>query len=413
MFFTRKRLKLYLGALVIIQVCTVISGLAILCTVRGRYIDLRTFYTAGYMLRTRQAALLYDYPTEQRLQTSLVSYDPRALPMMSPPFTALLFVPLSHLSIEEAHVVFAIVDIVLLAVCVVLLQPFLTSLSARWRPAPTLLIFSFLPAWVAILVGQLSVVLLLLYCIAFVCLRRKHDVVAGLVVSLAMMKFQVAIPVAILFLLWRQWRFIAGFLTGSAVLAALSIRIVGTAPFLAYLHSLYSMTSAVSADPVNQLRFAIIPEQMPNLYGTIFMLTRGAAWCHILILAISLVLFLWTARQRPSLALALMTAMLVSYHLFFYDLTLLVLPLAMLADHLLRNPDSTQSPDLRLLTTRVSLGMLLLSPMLRLLTGANDAWLLTLPMLALTVSSAWWPSLHGEPEPAPMADAAVGLAAAM
>lgn len=199
MFFTRKRLKLYLGALVVIQVCSILSGLAILRSVRGRYIDLRTFYTAGYMLRSHQAALLYDYRTEQRLQTALVSPDPRALPMMSPPFTAFLFIPLSHLSVEEAHVVFGVVDVLLLVVCVALLQPFLTTLSARWRPAPTLLIFSFLPAWVAILVGQMSVILLLLYCIAFVCLRRKHDVLAGLVVSLAMMKFQVAIPVALCF----------------------------------------------------------------------------------------------------------------------------------------------------------------------------------------------------------------------
>ena len=412
MFFTQKRLKLYLGALVVIQVCTIVSGLALLRTSRGRYIDLRTFYTAGYMLRTHQAALLYNYAAEQRLQTELVSLDPRALPMMSPPFTALLFVPLTYLSFEHAHAAVAVVDIALLAICVALLQPFLSSLSARWRAAPALLVLSFFPACVAILVGQISVLLLLLYCIAFLCLRRSHDLLAGLVVSLAMMKFQVAIPVAILFLVWRQWRFIAGFVTGSAVLTAVSIRIVGTAPFLAYLHSLYSMTSAVSADRAIQLRYAILPEQMPNLYGMVFMLARGAAWCHILILALSFVLFLWTARQRPSLPLALLTAMLVSYHLFFYDLTLLVLPLTLLADHLLRNPDAARSQDMRLLTTRVSVGMLLLSPMLRLLTGANDAWLLTLPMLALTVSSGWWPSLHGQPEPAPVADA-VGLAAAI
>lgn len=173
------------------------------------------------------------------------------------------------------------------------------------------------------------------------------------------------------------------------------------------------MTSAVSGDPVNQLRFAIIPEQMPNLYGTIFMFTRGAAWAHVLILAISFALFVWTARQRPSLPLALLTAMLVSYHLFFYDLTLLVLPLTLVADHLLRTADPASSPSLRLMTTRVSVGMLLLSPMLRLLTGANDAWLLTLPMLALTVSSTWWPCLHGRPDPAPVADEAVGLAPAI
>jgi hypothetical protein len=411
-FFTPKRLKLYLGALLVIQIFTILSGLAILRTPRGRYIDLRTFYTAGYMLRTHQAPLLYDYATEQRLQNTIVSPDPRALPMMSPPFTALLFVPLTHLSFGCAHAVFAGINILLLAACIALLQPFLTTLSARWKPAPALLFLSFLPACVATLMGQLSVMLLLIYSAAFVALRRNHNLLAGLILSLAIMKFQVAIPIVILFLLWRQWRFTAGFIAGSAVLTALSLRIVGLASFLAYLGSLYSMTTAVSAERSVQLQYAILPDQMPNLYGLLFTLTRGAPWSHILILALSVALFLWTARQRPSLPLALSTAMLVSYHLFFYDLTLLLLPLSLLTDHLLRNPEPTHPRRLRLLTTKISVGLLLLTPFIRLLAGSNETCWLALPILALTLASTWWPSLHGQPDPTELTDATCDLAPA-
>jgi hypothetical protein len=179
-----------------------------------------------------------------------------------------------------------------------------------------------------------------------------------------------------------------------------------------YLHSLYSMTRTVTADHYMQAYLGILPHEMPNLYGLLFVSTHGAAWSHLVIILLSAVLFLWTARQQPSLPLALLTAMLVSYHLFFYDLTLLLLPLSLLADHLLRNPtpDATQPVDRRLLVTQVSLGALLLAPFIHPLLAADKTCWFALPILALTLTSPWWPSLHGAPDPAPLADQSLELA---
>lgn len=412
MFFTQKRLKLYLGALLVLQLCTLVSGIFV---IRGGFIDLRSFYTAGHMLRTGHAAGLYNYAAEQRLQSALVSPDPRALPFMPPPFTALFFVPLSLLSFWPACFTFAAVNILLLLASLRLLKPFLTALSARWKFGPALLFLSFLPAAIALLMGQLSILLLLLYCACFVYLRRNRNLAAGLILSLALIKFQIALPIALLFLLWRQWKFIAGFIAGSALLTALSIFLIGRAAFLAYLHSLYSMTSTVTADRATQLHFAILPHQMPNLYGLLFTLTRGASWPHILpqilILVLSLALFLWTALQRPSLPLALLTAILVSYHLFFYDLTLLLLPLALVADHLLRNP-APSTHNYRFLICQVSAGALLLAPILRALIPGDDTCWFALPVLGLTLTATGWPALHGPPEPAPLGETAFDLAPA-
>lgn len=396
MFFTSKRLKLYLGALLLLQFCTC---LAFISPVRDRYIDFRTFYASGYMLRTGHAAQLYNYAAEQAFQSALVSPDPRALPMMSPPFAALPFVPLSYLGFWPAYIVFAALNILLLLASLILLKPFLTTLSTRWSAAPLLLFVSFLPAAVALLMGQISLALLFILCACFVVLRRSHDLLAGLILSLALIKFQIALPIALLFLLWRQWRFIAGFLAGSALLTALSIRILGLSNFSEYLHSLYSMTHNTTADRASQFHFGIIPSLMPNLYGLIFFITRGASWSHILILAISLALFIWAAVQRPSLSLALLTAMLVSYHLYFYDLTLLLLPLILLADHLLRTPATAHPRNTRLLITQISLGALLLLPLIRFFIPVNQSCLLAIPILALVLFSPWWPTLH-TPSPA-------------
>lgn len=394
MYFTPKRLRLYLGALVVLQLCTLLSAIPI---VRSRNIDFRAYYTAGYMLRSGHAAQLYDYPTEQRFQSALVRPDPDALPFMPPPFAALLFVPLSLLSFTAAWIIFAGINCLLLLASCALLAPFLTTLSARWKPAPTLLFLSFLPAALTLIMGQLSLLLLLLYCACFTSLRRERDVLAGLILSLALIKFQVALPVALLFLLWRQWRFIAGFLIGGALLTALSTRIIGASAFLSYLHSLFSMTQSLTADRATQVHLGIMPSFMPNLFGPLFILGHGAPWSRILILALSLALLLWAALQRPSLPLALLIAMLVSYHLFFYDLTLLLLPLALLADHLLRNPTPESPRSYRHLITQISLGTLLLAPLMRLLLAANQTCWLALPILALTLAATWWPALHGPP----------------
>ncbi|HZQ41856.1 MAG TPA: hypothetical protein VFA99_01305, partial [Acidobacteriaceae bacterium] len=68
MFFTQKRLKLYLAALLVLEL---VICLGFRSSIRSGAIDFRGYYTAGHMLRTHNAALLYDLPTEQRLQNAL------------------------------------------------------------------------------------------------------------------------------------------------------------------------------------------------------------------------------------------------------------------------------------------------------------------------------------------------------
>lgn len=399
MYFTKKRLSLYLVALMVLQIFTFSSGVRTLFAQAHGYFDLRAFYTAGYMLRTGHSSVLYDYAQEQHFQNAVVSVEPRALPMMSPPFTALPFALLSHLSFSHAWVVFAIANILFLLASVRIVKPFLSALSARWSTAPTLLFLSFLPMAVALVCGQISILLLLIYCASFVFLRRGQDLVAGLILSFALMKFQVAVPIALLFVIWRQWRFITGFLAGTAILLAVSIRMLGLSALGAYLGSLYTMTHSVVGS-YTQLKFAILPHEMPNLYGMLFVALHGAAWSHLLIITISLAVLAWAAFQRPSFPLALLTGMLVSYHLFFYDLTLLLLPLSLLADHLLRNPETAaaESHKHRLLITQISVGILLLAPFLRFLMASDETCWLALPVLGIVFCSDWWPELHGLPE---------------
>jgi hypothetical protein len=338
MFLTKGRLRLYLGALLLLQIVTCAR---LLPFARAGQTDFRTFYTAGHMLRT--GADFYNYDSELSQQSALVSPNGYALPFMSPPYTALLFVPFSLVRYWPAYRLFAALNLCLCAIAIKIMRPQLPSLNARWRPLTPLLFLSFMPLAVALTLGQVSILLLLLYCACFAAMQSSKPFLAGILLSLALIKFQVALPIAFLFLLWRQWRFLTGFLTGATSLSLLSILITGPRAFEAYGRSLFLMSHAAS-NAAGEAKYGMFPAQMPNLYGFFHTLSSGAPWGVALTILCSLFVLFWAARQKPSLPLALLAAILVSYHLYLYDLTLLLLPMTLVfnqnVDSLLRGRQS-------------------------------------------------------------------------
>ncbi len=68
--------------------------------------------------------------------------------------------------------------------------------------------------------------------------------------------------------------------------------------------------------------------KMPNLYGFFHTLLPGVSG-YVLTAIGSLAVMAWASTRKPSLPLALLAGMLVSYHLYLYDLTLLLLPIGL------------------------------------------------------------------------------------
>ncbi len=156
------------------------------------------------------------------------------------------------------------------------------------------------------------------------------------------MKFQLALPVLLLFVLWKQWRFALGFLAGALGVVLLSLATAGSTGLASYLQSILGMASTTALDAVAaKARYGMFPTDMPNLHGLTYAVARGAPWGHVLNLLLSCLVLAWAARQRPSLLVALPAAMLVSYHMQPHDLTLLLLPLAFAVNDLLVRRRST------------------------------------------------------------------------
>jgi hypothetical protein len=340
--------------------------------------DFRAFYTAGHMLRTGEP--LYDYAAEAAAQSSLVTPSRFTLPFMSPPFAALLFVPFSWFTYQTGFFLFLAFNLACLGLTLFLLRPFTATLDTNWHPTATLVALSFLPVGIAMIFGQLSLVLLLLYCACFVALQSGRPILAGLFLAVALVKFQIALPVALLFLLWRQWRFFTGFLTGAFVLALVSLRITGLAAAQAYLHSLLAMSQA-SSTGAGQTKYAMFSAEMPNIYGFLNTATSGAQWSFYLVILLSLLVLLWTVMQRPSLPLALLVGLLVSYHLYLYDFTLLLLPMLLIFNTAIDRP-------LKGRHKAAFFTCLLIPPAAFFLTNFNNDYLFALPLAALFLLSS-------------------------
>lgn len=412
MYFTPKRLKVYLCALVVFQIVTCLHFRS---TIRSGAIDYRVYYAAGYTLRTGEAAHLYDYATEQRIQSAVVTPAPIALPVYAPPFAALLFVPLSCAPYLWSLLLFALINLVFLALAVLAMRPWLPALTARWPPLPLLLFLSFLPVGLTLAMGQLSILILLIDCLTFALLENEQPFAAGLLFSLALIKFQIALPIALLFLLWRRWRFTLGFLTGAAMLSALSAWILGLHSLIPYLRSITHM-SALAGTPL-QGTVGVAPTRMANLYGLLFSLTPSNRLATILTIVVSLLLLGWAATRRPSFPFAQLVAILVSYHFYPCDLTLLLLPISLLCNRLLSQDTDATTANLSsswFHTNRegillCSLAIFLIAPLMAEIISMDLIFLFSLPILALALSAQWWPSLYGSPHPVSIADPALEL----
>src|SRR5216684_1679496 len=315
----------------------------------------RQLYTAGYMVRTGHARELYDYNAQKLFQDQLVSREPVLMPFIRPPFDALLFVPFSFLSYSSAYVGFLILSIALLVAAVRLLCPWTKNLRAGHKWLPIAIFASFVPVASALILGQDSILLLALLSASMLATERERDFAAGALAGLGLFKFHLLIPLALLLLCWRRFRFFAGFSSTAAVLALISIWVASPAQIRFYAGSLLNIGQGGNGGTHELLRYPLPITMMASVHGLVNGLF-GAPSIQRTIVTILLVVgvILWVAIAVPKscpiqwmIPIALTTGVLVSYYLFIYDLTIVLLPLTFALD---RSTAPAQGKNCRLLS---------------------------------------------------------------
>src|SRR5262249_34618208 len=148
-----------------------------------------------------------DYETQLKYEQRLVPI-PTHLPVNHLAYEHLLFVPLSLMAYRPAYLIFFMLNIVLAALTVRWLLPVGRNLTQRWRLFVPCMVGAFLPIWRALLQGQDSIWLLALLAGAMYVLDKRRPFEAGLLTGAGLFKFQIVLPIAVLFLAWRRWRFV-------------------------------------------------------------------------------------------------------------------------------------------------------------------------------------------------------------
>jgi hypothetical protein len=341
-------------------------------------VDFRTFYTVGYMARTGHGAEIHDPARYQEFQNNLVGRAEGLLPFNHLAYESLVYVPFSYFPYQNAYFLFLIVNMLVLAGIIRLLRPLISALSDVWSLLPMAIVVCFLPVAMALIEGQDSLLLLFLFVASTAAMYRQNDFGAGVLLGFSLFKFQYALPVALLFLVWKRWAFLRGFVLSSAIVLGTSFWITGFSGALLYLRSLVEVSAKYSS--ANGVLYGIHPEGMPNLRGIAYVITGGSVSATQLIVLIgSAAVMVWGALKRPSLPGALLTALLVSYHQVIADTSLLVLPVGLL---LARGLTGVRTGRDRLVL--VLAGLAFVGPTLLLFAGTRF-YLLVLPVAALFI----------------------------
>ena len=303
------------------------------------YPDFTIFYSAGKIIGEGKSAQLYDERTQYETQRSFapdVKNRLSALPYNHPPFEALLFVPFTKIPYFPAYLIWNLINLLILAYLSSLLRPYVAVLHSISNLRALLMSLAFFPIFMTLVKGQDSIVLLLLFAAVYICLKKNEDFRAGCFLALGLFRFQF-IFLVLLWLLWRR-RIQACFGFGLVAigLGLLSVATVGLKATLYYPFYVWQMENRGAG-------VAIVPVEMPNLHGlftTVLENLTGNTTIGILVLLGSLgLIFLSTRKLQPlnfelEFSLVIIITVLVSYHSYDHDLSLLILPVLFVMSHI-------------------------------------------------------------------------------
>jgi hypothetical protein len=303
--------------------------------------DFSMTYVGARIVHLGQSSRLYDLQEQIAVRESTFK-RPTPLLFEHPPFEALIFSPLAALPYRTAYLIWALINALVWLALPFILRPY--APAPRETLAYLALWLLFAPLGVALFQGQSSILLLLLYVLCFVQLKQRRDLAAGILLGLGLFKFQFVLPLTLIFLLRRQWRFLAGFSLSGAFLGALSLVAVGWKVIFSYERFL----SLVAGDPHNaSYGNAIGMATVQGFFNAVLGPYLDNRAIGALVALTSLGLIIYTARRwqrlvgredRPQaddlmFAGAVAVSLATGFHMFTHDFSPLALSLFLMAAH--------------------------------------------------------------------------------
>lgn len=249
------------------------------------------------------------------------------LPYFYPPFFALLISPLTLVPFGLAFWVWAILNggsllaVLRWAVRRLPLSPLARTLVAVGTLASV-------PAFGAIVQGQVSALLALSASGGVTALGRRRDLLGGILLAGLTVKLTYAAPILLVLLVARRWRAGAGLVGGWLLLAAASSVVLGPGSEFGYAHVLLSAAQWHS----HHVGFSpSVNESLDGFWGLLLPVSVARiAWvfCSLAVIGYLTVLARRHGADQRVLGLAVVAALLISPHVLIHDFLLLLIPIA-------------------------------------------------------------------------------------
>lgn len=297
-------------------------------------------WTGGYIWSSPQRAELYNAEHFKRIQHdfAIVGFhwpESNYYPMVYPPFYYMVLSPLTMVPYWIAALIWAALLAVATAATVWMWTSYYPDANEHWGKC-LLATVAFFPFLMSINTSHKSIFVLMILVATYLLLFRKKPMHAGFVFGLIAFKPHLGILIGIVMLLKRQWLFVVG--CGSTVLVLIGLSFVAGGDLCQdYFWQCLGMGDYSSNG-------GYLLAESHNVLGAISLtLGTGTLSSNLisLVLAALLLLAIATAFRGKldttsekfgiQFSLLVLGTILLSPHFYIYDLTIVLLPLALIA----------------------------------------------------------------------------------
>jgi alpha-1,2-mannosyltransferase len=315
-----------------------------------KFQDFLPSYISAQLIAQGRAAELYNEQVAADFVHAIVGQPTRVrLPNLYGPQVGLFFLPLARFSFPVAARIWVTASILIFAGCIFLLWRSCPNL--RSSPATVALCaIAFPPLFHFFVRGQMSVLVLACFTLAFLAFRADCPRLAGVALGFLIFKPQFLIAIPLVLLLSRAWKPFAGLILSAGAQLIFTRLYFGPAVMHAYLDTLRRLSRQTGG-----VELSLAPIQMHSLrsFWTLLIPQSEVAFgFYVLssILAIAIAAIIWRSSSPLAIRFSALTlaAVLVNPHLFVYDLLVLAPVLLLLVDWTLTNPRLASSATLLL-----------------------------------------------------------------
>jgi hypothetical protein len=344
--------------------------------------DFLHLYTLGSLAGEHRGAELYNARAQSSLAAAHVpqSIGIQFLPLY-PPQVAIFFAPFPRFSYPWALVLWLGLSALLYFACCL----------AIWRACPNLaagkcsvliLALAFPAFWHLMLWGQTSALALVCFTAGFLALSARQEFLCGLVLGCLAFKPQLGVAAALVFLMSRRWRILAGASISAAAQFAVAAFYFGPGSLRAWLHALSHASRTMSQLEPRPYQ----THSLRTFWSMLIPFPRISLALYVAsaIAVSALTVICWRSHLSLTLRYSalLLASVLLAPHLTVYDLVIIAPAFLLLSDWLVAQP------------SRVTRGfkLLLYAAFFLPLLGPLARWThlqLSVPVFAVLLFSIW------------------------